>query len=172
MNLNEEIAPKKVEQYLFKKAELQEEIANLQAELERLKAKRKAINRHITVSQLTEDQRFSSLSTQTKHLIDTIKMIAYRAETSMVHILREHMSRDDDARSLMRAIYNADADLLPDEETATLTVRLHHLANHRDDETLRHLCAELNETETLFPGTNLRLVYDLVSSQNPGDQEV
>jgi len=172
MNLNEEIAPKKVEQYLFKKAELQEEIANLQAELERLKAKRKAINRHITVSQLTEDQRFSSLSTQTKHLIDTIKMIAYRAETSMVHILREHMSRDDDARSLMRAIYNADADLLPDEETATLTVRLHHLANHRDDETLRHLCAELNETETLFPGTNLRLVYNLVSSQNPGDQEV
>jgi hypothetical protein len=172
MNLNEEIAPKRVEEYQRKKAELQEEIMHLQAELESLKAKRKAIERHITVSQLPEEQRFSRLSTQTKHLIDTIKMIAYRAETSMVHILREQMARDDDARSLLRAIYSADADLIPDEEKATLTVRLHHHANHCADETLRHLCAELNETETRFPGTNLRLVYDLVSSQNPADQEV
>ena len=99
-------------------------------------------------------------------------MLAYRAETSMVHLLREQMSRDDDARSLLRAIYVADADPLPDEEYATLTVRLHHPANHSAYETLRHLCAELNETETQYPGTNLRLVYDLVSSQNPAGQEV
>ena len=57
-------------------------------------------------------------------------------------------------------------------ENGILTVRLHHLATHCADETLRHLCAELNETETKFPGTNLRLVYDLVSSQNPRDQLV
>ncbi len=30
----------------------------------------------------------------------------------------------------------------------------------------------LNETETRFPGTDLRLVFEWVSSQNPGDQEV
>ncbi|MGH8644625.1 MAG: hypothetical protein ACREX4_09290 [Gammaproteobacteria bacterium] len=29
-----------------------------------------------------------------------------------------------------------------------------------------HLCTELNTTETFFPGTDLRLTYELVSSQN------
>ena len=166
MNLNEEIAPKKVEQYQRIKGELREEITQLQVDIEGFKQKRKATVRHITVAQLPEKQRFSRLSTQTKHFIDTIKMIAYRAETSMVHIVREQMARNDDARSLLRSIYSTDADLLPDEDNATLTVRLHHLANHATDETLRHLCAELNETETIFPGTNLRLIFELVSSQN------
>ncbi len=64
MNLNEEIAPKKVEEYQRKKAELQEEIIELQAEIENLKTKRKAIERHITVSHLPEEQRFSRLSTR------------------------------------------------------------------------------------------------------------
>jgi len=34
------------------------------------------------------------------------------------------------------------------------------------DLAVRHLCAELNATETLFPGTELRLIYELVASQN------
>ncbi len=89
----------------------------------------------------------------------------------MVHVVREQIAREDDARSLLRAIYSAEADLLPDEEKGTLTVRLHHLATHCGDETLRHLCAELNESEMRFPGTDLRLVYDLVSSQNRGSQD-
>jgi hypothetical protein len=40
------------------------------------------------------------------------------------------------------------------------------LANTSSDLAVRHLCAELNTTETLFPGTELRLIYDLVSSKN------
>ena len=90
-------------------------------------------------------------------------MVAYRAETAMVQIAREKVRREDDARSLLRAIYNTEADLLPDENTGTLTVRVHHQANRCGDEVIRHLCRELNQTETIFPGTNLRLVYELVS---------
>ena len=54
----------------------------------------------------------------------------------------------------------------------TLTVRLHPLANQSSDDAVRHLCAELNRTELLFPGTELRLVYELLSSHNRSDQEV
>jgi len=39
-------------------------------------------------------------------------MIAYRAETAMAQVLKEKMSRNDDARSLLRAIYRTEADLL------------------------------------------------------------
>jgi hypothetical protein len=31
------------------------------------------------------------------------------------------------------------------------------------DEAVRHLCDELNATETLFPGTDLRLIYKVGS---------
>jgi lipopolysaccharide biosynthesis regulator YciM len=90
-------------------------------------------------------------------------MVAYRAETAMVNILRETMSRSDDARKLLQAIYTTDADLVPDLEKNILTVRLHHLANHTSGVAIRHLCSELNLTETIFPDTDLRLVYELIS---------
>jgi hypothetical protein len=99
-------------------------------------------------------------------------MIAYRAETAMVMIVRKHLARSDDARSLIRGNFSTEADLIPDEENKTLTVRIHHLTNNLSDQAARHLATELNETETIYPGTNLRLIYKLVSDVYPPDQEV
>jgi hypothetical protein len=163
MIFNEDIEPKKVQAYQQKKGQLQEEISHLQIQLLQLKEKRKAIPKHITFSELPEEQRFRRLSTQSKYLIDTIKMIAYRAETAMASILRETMSHPDEARSLLRSIYSNEADIIPDEKASTLTIRLHQLANHCSSESIRYLCNELNATDTIFPGTNLRLIYELVS---------
>jgi hypothetical protein len=117
-------------------------------------------------AELPDEERFKqlTLSTQSKQLIDTIKMVAYRAETAMVQMAREVMRREDDARSLLRALYCTEADLVPDEKTGTLTVRVHHQASPSADAIIRHLCNELNQTETIFPGTSLRLVYELVSN--------
>jgi prepilin-type processing-associated H-X9-DG protein len=163
MGLKGEIEPKKVAAFEQKKAELQEQIEGLTKELDYLKGQRKAVEHHITIAELPEEERFKQLSTQSKHLIDTIKMVAYRAETAMAQMAREAMHREDDARSLLRALYSTEADLLPDEQAGTLTVRVHHQANRCGDEVIRHLCTELNQTETIFPGTNLRLAYELVS---------
>ena len=163
MNLEEEIEPKAVESFMQRKAELQEEIEHLQNEIQTLKEARKNTPRHITVQELPEEDRFKQLSTPSKHLIDTIKMIAYRAETAMANQLCETMSHPDEARSLLEALYKTDAELLPDEEKGTLTVRLHHMANRCADTLIDKLCDELNATETQFPGTNLRLVLKLGS---------
>jgi prepilin-type processing-associated H-X9-DG protein len=163
MNLKGEIEPKKVAAFEQKKAELQEHIEGLTKELDELKKQRKAVKHHITIAELPEEERFKQLSTQSKHLIDTIKMVAYRAETAMAQMAREKLHREEDARSLLRALYSTEADLRPDENASTLTVRGPHQANHCADEVIRYLCMELNQTETIFPGTNLRLVYELVS---------
>jgi prepilin-type processing-associated H-X9-DG protein len=167
LQLHGDIEPERVERYEHTKAELQQQIGSLQADIEKLKLQRKNTPHHIQAAQLPEEQRFECLKSHTKDFVDTIKMIAYRAETAMAHILREKMSRLDDARSLLRQLYCTEADLLPDLQTATLTIRLHHMANHSADVAIRHLCDELNSSATLFPGTNLRLVYDFVSEQNP-----
>jgi hypothetical protein len=161
--LNEELEPAKVEAFQQKKSELQEEIAIFEKTVEDLKACRKNTPKHVTMADLPKDERFKRLGTRSKSLIDTIKMIAYRAETAMVHIARETMSRGDDARSLLRAIYETEVDLRPDPATQTLTVRLHQLANRSSGKTMENLCRELNATQTQFPGTSLCLVYELVS---------
>lgn len=161
-----------VETYQKKKGEMQESISGMQQELEKLKRERKETAHHITVDQLPEKDRFTRLATEKKHFVDTIKMIAYRAETAMAHLLKEKLSRADDVRVLLRRIYENEVNLKPDLEAKTLTVQLHHLATNVHDEAIRHLCAELNATETIFPGTNLRLIYKLGSSQNPAGQEV
>jgi predicted nucleic acid-binding Zn-ribbon protein len=170
MNLTGEIAPKKVAAFEHKKAELQEQIETLTNELEELKAQRKAVKHHIPFGELPDEERFKQLSTQSKQLIDTIKMVAYRAETAMVQIAREKMRREDDARSLIRALYRTEADLVPDENAGTLRVRVHHQANRCHDEIIRHLCHELNQAETIFPGTSLRLVYEMVSNESDDAQ--
>lgn len=74
------------------------------------------------------------------------------------------MSRLDDARAQLREVYTTEADLMPDLLAGTLTIRIHHMANRAADTAVEHLCDELNATMTIFPGTNLRLVYELVSS--------
>lgn len=172
LSLEGEIEAKKVEAYEHKKAELQAESEHLQEQLTALKTERKSVAHHINFGELPADAKFERLRIHSKHLIDTIKMIAYRAETAMMHVLRETLARPDDARALLRAIYTQDADLMPDAAAGTLTVRLHHMASHAQDAAVRHLCAELNATQTQFPGSNLRLVYELVSSQNPRPQEI
>jgi hypothetical protein len=160
MSLESEISPQKVEAFEQKKAGLLEEISAFQEKIDRLKGKKKETDRHIPFAELPEAARFSKLATHTKQLIDTVKMVAYRAETAMVNILREPMSRVNDARQLMVAIYQSEADIVPDHPNKTLTVRLHRLANHSNDRAIESLCKELNETKTIFPGTEFQMIFE------------
>jgi len=79
-------------------------------------------------------------------------------------VIREKLARDDDARALLRQIFHTEIDLVPDLQAMTLTVRLHHLTQNAHDIAASHLCDHLNSTETLFPGTDLRVVYKLGSN--------
>jgi len=164
LSLDEPIEPQHVEPFLRRKAALQEEIEALQHDLDGLKRQRKQTPHHITLEELPEEARFRQLSTRSKQLLDTVKMIAYRAETAMANSLREHLKRPDEARRLLRALYTTEADLLPDPDAGTLTVRLHHSANAATDRAIEQLCEELNATETVFPRTKLRLVLTLGSA--------
>jgi hypothetical protein len=161
--LCDDIEPDKVEAYEIKKQALQEEIEIMEQELEDLKACRRATSKHVMLADLPEEDQFRKLGTKSKYFIDTIKMVAYRAETAMVNIVRQTMSRQEDTRSLLRGLYATEADILPDYEKMTLKVRLHQPANRCSAVTIDNLCRELNVTKTKFPGTDLRLVYEMVS---------
>ena len=162
-SLIEPVSDPAIMRFALAQGQQQETIEERQRQLEEVKTKRKATLHHIPVKDLPEEVRFTRLLPERKHFIDTIKMISYRAETSMVGILREKMSRADDARALLRQIYDTACDLAPDLQANTLTVTLHHLTQAAHDQALRHLCDQLNETETIFPDSRLRLLFKVGS---------
>jgi hypothetical protein len=56
-------------------------------------------------------------------------MIAYRAETALVGLLRPHLAKEDEARALIRERFVSAADIEPDEKKDTLTIRIHRDAS-------------------------------------------
>ena len=164
LSLQGPLEPAEVEAYTLKQGELQQECERRGQKLDVLKAQRKSTPRHLMLKDLPEEERFEQLRTESKHFVDTIKLIAYRAETAMVSVLRERLARADDARSLVRQIYQTPVDLFPDLTAKTLRVRVHHQASALPDVALARLCEETTATETIFPGTDLRLIFELLGS--------
>jgi hypothetical protein len=159
-----DIDSQNAENYMHKKSAILDEIKKLEENKEKKKQERKNHPKHVLFKDLSEEHKFQQLRTGGKHLIDTIKMIAYRAETAMASIVREKLPQHDSGttRVLLREIYNSSVDIQVNHDKKEIAVRLHHLANNISDQAAKHLCQELTETETLFPGTDYRMVYELL----------
>ena len=87
-------------------------------------------------------------------------MICYRAETSLACLATPFLAKAiDEKRMFIKQVINNNADLIPDYNNHTLTVVLHSLSAPRFNRAAERLAQLLNETQTLFPGTNLRLIF-------------
>ena len=128
-----------------------------------VKSQLKDSSKHIDWSDLEHKDKFEKLKPSRKRLTDTVKMLAYRAETAMVSIVREVLSREDDARALIRELCRCEADILPDIGNGLLTIQIHHMANPRSNRAIEHLLNNLNDAAFNYPGTNLRLLYRMIS---------
>jgi hypothetical protein len=162
----------RVRKYEAKMAELREQISSEEKVINKLKKQEKASPKHITIAQLSDNEKFWQLAMEKKHFIDTIKMIAYRAETAMVNIIRPHMARKEEARSVVRQIFNTESNLIPDKQNKRLIVELHNLTSGYSDQLANILCHELNQARNTFPGTDMEIFYKLVSQKNRPGQEV
>ena len=60
---------------------------------------------------------------------------------------------------LVKQIIQNNADLVPDYEKKTLTVILHSLSAPRFNKAAENLAQLITKTETLFPGTDLTLIF-------------
>jgi len=142
--------------------QLLDSIRQREAQLAQLKEQRQATPKKVPLKDLPQAERFTRLPTASKHFVDTIKMIAYRAETALAGLAGEQLQRPDDTRSFVRQVLRNSANLIPDESNQTLTVQVHPLSNHVHNAVLKHLCTQLTETETLYPRTDLRLVFEFL----------
>jgi hypothetical protein len=157
-------APQQIQEFETTGGELPAKVQDQETQILLRKEKQKGLARKVQLKTLPEDQRFRQLCPESKHFIDTIKMIAYRAESALAGELGESLQRADDVRSLLRRAFVTPANLRPDYQNQTLTVELHRLGSPLQDAALASLCAELTATETKFPTTNLKLIYRQVGS--------
>ncbi len=158
------IEKNKLEKYLTQKEELKTEIEQFEEEIEKVKEQKKSVPYKIPYGDLPENEKFNKVINQRKHFLDTVKLIAYRAETALSNSIKEYMAHSDESRLLLKQIYKTDANLEVDKENKKLVVEIHRLAHWKDDKVLEQLCNQMNQTETKFPETNLVLFYKLVSS--------
>jgi hypothetical protein len=142
-----------------RQAGLTEKIETHQLEELRIETERNQVKARITLKEMPDAIRYNQLKPESKMLMNIIKMICYRAETSVANILAEHLRDPNDKRMLVKQIIQNNADICPDIENNTLTITLHGLSAPRFNKAAASLANLLNQTDTIFPSTNLRLIF-------------
>ena len=146
--------------YLKKELEIREELKKLEKDEKELVAKRKQVPYYIKIGEMSEDTRYNKLKAESKHLINIIKIICYRADVAFANMLAPNYKKSSEERmALVKSIIYTKADIEPDYVNNQLTVSLYSLATPRDNKAVESIFNYLNETETIFPGTELKLIY-------------
>jgi transposase len=123
-----------------------------------LRARQKTLPKRIPLSDAPDAENAVKLSTESKHLTNVLKMIAYQIEGGLVDLLRPYYHRtEDEGRTLIQTALKSSATIEPTGEE--LRVTLTELSSLHRSQAVRCLCEELNKTKTRFPGTNLCLSF-------------
>jgi hypothetical protein len=124
--------------------------------------KRAALPRRIPVQDVAGDT-IMKLAPERQHLTNLLKMVAYQAESALLRTVSPDYRRaDDEGRTLIQSALTSAADL---EVTETeLRITLAPLSSPHRTRAIAALCEALNRTETVFPGSRLRLRYAIQGS--------
>ena len=140
--------------------DIKEEILNLEKQIADAETLLKTLSAKVAINQLLEDHEIVRLETERKTLTDTIKMLCYRAETSMMNLMAPHFKRNyDEGRTFLKSVFQLNGDVLPDEENNLLTVKFHSMANQRSNRALKELCDMMNMEALAYPGTSMKLDF-------------
>ena len=108
------------------------------------------------------------LDTETKLIHHAIRIAAYNTAQSLARAIvtgTGYTRADDEAHTLIRTALAGSGDIIPD--TNTLHIRLDPLPAPRRTAAIDELCQALNDTHTIYPGTNLTLRYSTKSHRRP-----
>ena len=139
----------------------------LAAELDQLKQQRAHTLTHVRAGDLPEQDKLDALPVGGRLFLDLVRMIAYRAETRMMAPVITTQGKKPNARRLLRALLTSDANIIPVPAKGILCIQLLGLGSDACDRMLAPLVEELNATCTIYPGTDLRLVYELAGDPPP-----
>jgi hypothetical protein len=147
-----------------KQMQYKQQIDQYRQKEDELIMQRKTLQPRIKLAQMPDEKRYNKLKTESKILMNVIKMICYRAESAVASLLAPHLSNaDKEKRMVVKQIIQANADLIPDYTKNTLTIKLYSLSAKRYNQATGKIASLLNQTQTLFPGTKLKMVFETSS---------
>lgn len=154
-----------IEEIYKQQAHHAEQLKLLQQQQQELIIQLNGVPKRIKLVEMASESRYNKLHAESKLFMNIIKMICYRAETTFANILQEYLPRGaDEKRMLVKQIINTAADLLPDYENKKLVIVLHSLSAPRFNVAIEKIIPLLNDTQTIFPGTDLVLVFKTTST--------
>ncbi len=159
----EDMEPGRMEVWMEAKSTLIDELEDIQCRLDEAKSARRNTQHHIPFDELPPEHKFKRIAPTQKLLLDTIRMITYRAETALAVLARAELSNPDEARAMIKALFNTSADLHPDAAHGEMQVFLHPLAEPRLNRMVEAMLINLNEAEFTYPGTELKMVYRMLA---------
>lgn len=146
---------------------LLEKIERQQLIEQQLTTQRSQIQQRIRLKEMPGQTRYNKLKQESKVLMNVLKMICYRAETAIANELSAFLvNAKEEKRMLVKQIIQNNADIIPDYSNNTLTVILHSLSAPRFNKAAAKLAETLNQTETIFPGTNLMLRFKTTATSD------
>jgi prepilin-type processing-associated H-X9-DG protein len=154
----------KTERNLQKQIGIKQELLQLEKEEKDLMAERKKQPYKITIKDMQDKARYNKLDIESKLFQNIIKMICYRAETNFSLLLAiDYKKKIDEMRALTKSLITTNVNIVPDQKNKVLTIELYSLATPRDNSACQKICQLLNDTETIFPGTDFKLFYKLAT---------
>ena len=148
----------------IKQMEYKEKIDFFKNQEMELLNQRARLKPRLKVCQMPQQERYNKLKTESKLLMNVIRMICYRAESSVAEWIAPFLAKaENEKRMVVKQIIQSHADLNPDYESKSLRVTLHSLAAARYNHAVRELVKLLNQTETIFPGTDLKIIYEITA---------
>jgi hypothetical protein len=149
-----------------------EKIEQHQLKEQQIQNERNKTTARITLKDMPEQQRYNKLKPESKMFMNIIKMICYRAETAVANLLTEFFIRGkEEKRMLVKQIIQTSADMIPDLRNNTLTVVLHSLSAPRFNAAAEKLARLLTETKSIFPGTDLRIIFKTTAEETATDKD-
>ena len=136
---------------------LGQQIWNAWHRIEQLEKRRAGTPRRVPVQSVMAEP-VVKLAPERKHLTNLIKMLAYQAESDLLRLVAPHYRRAaQEGRTLLQSAL-ASAAALQVTETELRVILAPQSSPHRT-RAIDALCDQLNQTQTLFPGSHLRLHY-------------
>jgi len=154
----------KTEGNIKKQIAIKTEILLLQKQENQLITERKKHKYRISIQEMEPKARYTKLDEESKLFQNIIKMLCYRAETNFATLLAvDYKKKVNEMRALTKSLIKSRVNIIPDEINKILTIELFSLSTRRDNKAAEKICALLNDTETIFPGTDLKLFFKLAT---------
>src|SRR6266436_1805109 len=131
--------------------------------IKKLKVRCESLPARVPLADARKGQEAVKLSTERKHLTNVLKMVAYQIESDLVELIHPEYKRvEDEGRTFIQTVLQDTADIEP--KVDQLRITLAPLSSPHRSRVLETLCDVLNKTNTLFPGTQLRMRYSVPPS--------